>query len=305
MTTTMTKEQLVDKVGKNGFLADDKTLAAKLHYDSGIPSFDEYLDGKTVKQIGAVIHLTKHPKGLAIKIAKNFSSFPFGLAFTEIKRTVLSETANISHLIFDTTDGKIIFSVKSSDTSEVKEFLKDIHLKYDIDKVKVESKQSQAVVEVDRNPVPAYIAIVSALLIVIGCFMPWIQLGALFQNRGMDNPDGAVMLVTAVIAGAVAVFNLSKKENKNTWVFIVAGLIGGAVFYYDITEVNSRANTIKEGVDKLSNLFGGDGNTSKLNFIGSGLYIVALGSVGLILSGLGLFKQATPETTDETATNEE
>ena len=300
----MTKEQLIDKVGKNGFFSDDKTLAAKLTYDSGIPSFDEYLDGKTVKQIGAVIHLTKHPKGLAIKIVKNSSSFPFGLAFTEIKRTVISETADISHLIFDTTDGKIIFSVKSADTSDVKEFLKDIHLKFDLDKIKVESKQNKVVVEIDRNPVPAYIAVVSALLIVIGCFMPWIQLGALFQIRGMDNPDGAVMLVTAVIAGALAVFNLSKKENKNTWVFIVAGLIGGAVFYYDITEVNSRANTIKEGVDKLSNLFGGDGNTSKLNFIGTGLYIVALGSVGLILSGLGLFKQATPETENETTSDE-
>ena len=305
MTTTMTKEQLIEKVGKNGFLADDKTLAAKLNYDSGIPSFDEYLGGKTLKQIDAVIHLTKHPKGLAIKIAKNFSSFPFGLSFSEIKRTIVSEIGDPSHLIFETADGKIIFSAKSSHIVDIKEFLNDINLKYALEKVKVESKQSQAVVEVDKNPVPAYIAIVSALLIVIGCFMPWIQLGALFQNRGMDNPDGAVMLVTAVIAGAVAVFNLSKKENKNTWVFIVAGLIGGAVFYYDITEVNSRANTIKEGVDKLSNLFGGDGNTSKLNFIGSGLYIVLLGSVGLVLSGLGLFKQGTAETSNETATNEE
>lgn len=301
----MTKEQLIDKIGKNGFFADNKTLAAKLHYDSGIPIFDEYLDGKTVKQIGAVIHLTKHPKGLAIKIAKHFSSFSFGLSFVEIKRTVISKAADISYLFFDTTDGRIAFSFSTSDILEVKQFLKDINLKFDIDKIKVESKQKPTVVEVDRNPIPAYIAAVSALLIIIGCFMPWIQIGALFQNRGIDNPDGAVILVTAVIAGAVAVFNLSKKENKNTWVFIVAGLIGGAVFYYDITEVSTKANTIKEGVDTLSNLLGGDGNTSKLNFISSGLYIVALGSVGLILSGLGLFKQATPESQDETTSKKE
>jgi len=137
MTNTMTKEQLIAKVGKNSFLDDDITLAAKLNYNSGILIFDEYLDGKTLKQIGAVIHLTKHPKGLAIKIAKNFSSFPFGLAFDEIKKTVVSETASISHLIFDTTFGKIIFSLKSKDAFEIKQYLNDIYLKYDIVSSKV------------------------------------------------------------------------------------------------------------------------------------------------------------------------
>ena len=172
--TAMTKEQLIEKVGKNGFLSDDKTLAAKLIYVSGINSFDEYFDTEGLLGTDAVIHLTKHPKGLAIKIAKNFSSFPFGLAFTEIKRTVVSETSDSSHLIFETIDGKIIFSIKSAKKSEVKQFLEDIHHKYESDKVKVENKQSQIVIEVDRNRVPAYGAkkIIIRLVVFILLYFP-------------------------------------------------------------------------------------------------------------------------------------
>ena len=134
MTTTMTTTELTEKVGKKFFLADDYTLAAKLNYDSGIPSFDKYLDGKTLKQISAVIHLTKYPKGLVIKIAKLFSSFPFGIAYSEIKRTLLAEKSGTSNLIFETSDnGKIIFSLNTSNVFDVKQFLNDIHLKYDFE----------------------------------------------------------------------------------------------------------------------------------------------------------------------------
>ena len=153
--TAMTKEQLIEKVGKKGFLSYDKTLAATLIYISGINSFDEYFDTEGLLGTDAVIHLTKHPKGLAIKI-------------------VVSETSDSSHLIFETIDGKIIFSIKSAKKSEVKQFLEDIHHKYDSDKVKVESKSSQVVIEVDRNRVPAYGAkkIIIRLVVFILVYFP-------------------------------------------------------------------------------------------------------------------------------------
>ncbi len=87
----MTKEELNEKLGKNGFLADNQSLSGILTYENGISSFDEYLNGKTLKEINAVIHLTKHPKGFAIKIVKNFSSFLFALEFSEINKTVVPE----------------------------------------------------------------------------------------------------------------------------------------------------------------------------------------------------------------------
>jgi len=127
----MTKKELTEKVGRKIFLADDYTLAAKLNYESGIQSFDSYLDGKTLKQICAVIHLTKYPKGLVIKIAKLFSSFPFGLPYEDIQNVVLLEKTGTSRLIFETVEaGKIFFSFKTENLSDVKQFLDDIRLKY-------------------------------------------------------------------------------------------------------------------------------------------------------------------------------
>lgn len=145
MNMTMTKNELTEKVGKKFFLADDYTLAAKLNYESGIPQFDNYLNGKTLKQISAVIHLTKYPKGLVIKIAKLFSSYPFGLPSTEIQRTILSEKSGTSKLIIETTDnGKIIFSLKTTNISEVRQFLNDIHLKYTFETSIQDTKQVQS-----------------------------------------------------------------------------------------------------------------------------------------------------------------
>ena len=130
----LTRKELTEKVGKNLFFADGYTLAAILNYKSGLPSFDKYLDGKTLKQIHAVIHLIKYPKGIVIKIAKNFSSFPFGLAYSEIKRIELSEKSGTSKLIIETSDeGKIIFSLKTTHSLEVRQFLDSINLKYDFE----------------------------------------------------------------------------------------------------------------------------------------------------------------------------
>lgn len=125
----MTKAELTEKIGKKFFLEDDYTLAAVLSYKNGIPSFDEYLNGKSLKQIHAVIHLTKYPKGLLIKIQKNFSSFPFGISYSEINQILLSEEKEISHLFLETVNGRIAFSIKTSRLFEVKQFLKDIQLK--------------------------------------------------------------------------------------------------------------------------------------------------------------------------------
>jgi hypothetical protein len=122
----MTKDQLNEKLGKNGFLVDSQILAGILTYENGISLFDEYLNGKSLKEINAIIQLTKHPKGIAIKIVKNFSSLLYGLEFNEIIKTIVSENTEISHLIFETKNQKIIFSYKKDFISEVEEFLNEI-----------------------------------------------------------------------------------------------------------------------------------------------------------------------------------
>jgi len=132
MTNVLTKAELFEKVGKRSLLDNHYMLPAILNYDNGIKSFDKYLNGKTLAQIDAVIHLIKYPKGLVIKIAKLYSSFPFGLAYSEIKRTLISEKLEISNLIFETMDNeKIGFSFKTKNKFEVKEFLNSCHISYD------------------------------------------------------------------------------------------------------------------------------------------------------------------------------
>lgn len=164
MTTTLKKAELIEKVGKKSFLDNDYTLAAKLDYENGIPEFDTYLEGKTLKEIKAVIHLTKFPRGIVIKIAKNFSSFPFGLAFSEIKRTELKAKPIISNLTFEKSDNtKIVFSLKTSNLPEIRKYLDDIHLKYDYEKTKAEpsketSKKETKPVNNNKHGVPALLS---------------------------------------------------------------------------------------------------------------------------------------------------
>ena len=138
----MTKKELIEKVGRKSFFADDYTLVAKLNYMDGLPLFDKYLNEKNLKQINAVIHLTKYPKGLVIKIAKLFSSFPYGIEYSEIKKTLLSEKLGTSNLSFETSDnGKINFSLKTSHIYDLKQFFHDIQLEYQFESSIVDTRR--------------------------------------------------------------------------------------------------------------------------------------------------------------------
>lgn len=134
------------------------------------------------------------------------------------------------------------------------------------------------------------IAIVSSIIIILGCFMPWIQLGTLITNRGIDNPDGAIMLVASIISLALGIYNQSQKRKNFLWLYLIVGIIGMIVVVIDLIEVKERAQKIAKSIEELNELFGSQGEISLTNFIGSGLYIVGLGSIGLILVGLEIFK---------------
>lgn len=127
----MNKKEIIEKVGKMNFFANDYTLAAELKYISGILLFDKYFAEKSTKN-NEVIHLTKYPNGLIVKIAKIFSSILFGFAFSEINRVVLSDKSIPNILIFELKNNeKITFTLKN--IFKVREFLDEIHLKYDFE----------------------------------------------------------------------------------------------------------------------------------------------------------------------------
>ncbi len=140
-TLTMTKDQIREKVGKKGWFADQQVLAAKLDYVSGIEIFDQILEGKTLNEIDGVIHLEKYPKGLLFIIARGFGGFkthPFPVAKNEIKNVVFTEIQEgDAQLTFDLiNENKIKFGIKKDNIWEVKDFLEDIKLNYETEKIK-------------------------------------------------------------------------------------------------------------------------------------------------------------------------
>lgn len=148
------------------------------------------------------------------------------------------------------------------------------------------------------------IPILSSVIVIIGCFLPWIQLGALFTNRGIDNPDGAIMLIAGVIAGGLGIYNYSQEKPKNTWIYLMVGIVGLIAAFIDLNEVKIRAQEIAKGLDEFNSFFGDSSNISLMNFVGSGLYIVCVGSIGLVLCGIGVFKtELNFQTIDQTLHN--
>ncbi len=143
------------------------------------------------------------------------------------------------------------------------------------------------------------IPILSSIIIVIGCFMPWIQLGALITYRGTDNPDGALMLVAALVAGGLAFYNYSKDEPNNTWIYVVVGVLTIIIAYLDLKEVKAKSKDLASSLNQFNSFFGGKRDDSIMNFVGSGLYIVFLGAIGLIFSGLGLDNETNNQLNSE------
>lgn len=133
------------------------------------------------------------------------------------------------------------------------------------------------------------IAIVSSVILIVGCFMPWLQLGAIFQNRGIDSLDGGILLTAGIISAAVAIYNQNKQENKLTWIYLAVGALGLIIVLFDLPDAQNRAREAAKGLNNFRRAFGETEDVSNLNFIGSGLYIVAFSSIGLLLTGLGVF----------------
>ncbi len=134
------------------------------------------------------------------------------------------------------------------------------------------------------------VSIASSLLMIFGCFMPWIQLNAMIVNRGIDNPDGALVLVAASISLSAAIVNLTNLKAENKGLFIVAAILGGLVCAYDFYDVNDRADKLSRTVPQA---FGEQ--TKSSDFIGYGLYVILLGSIGLFLSGINAFSSQPVE----------
>ncbi|MCK4394644.1 hypothetical protein KAX17_17220 [Candidatus Bipolaricaulota bacterium] len=121
------------------------------------------------------------------------------------------------------------------------------------------------------------VALFGSILLLVGTFLPWIQIGALVTNRGLDNPDGAILIGISLVAGAVALYNLVSKRNRLRWILLLAA---AAAFWTGLTDLHD----VQARIRNLSDTIFGDVAT-----VGSGLYMILVGAVVLGLAGLGSY----------------
>ncbi|PCJ77887.1 MAG: hypothetical protein COA57_16400 [Flavobacteriales bacterium] len=130
--TLASKQQIRELIGHIRWFDDQYLLAAKLNYVSGIGYFDEILCGRTLKDINAVIHIEKYPKGLLIKIAKSFKSYLLPYSTNEIKSIMLNKNLQQTQLsIALYSDNPIIFEVEDKNIRYVEDFLEEINIEYE------------------------------------------------------------------------------------------------------------------------------------------------------------------------------
>jgi len=133
------------------------------------------------------------------------------------------------------------------------------------------------------------VGIIGSLLVGIGCFMPWVQYGLFFEN-GLSNPSSFVLIISSIVTGMLGIYNQTRNENKNLWIYAIVGLIGLIVISIYIYDLNTKAEKLTDGLTGLNKIMGSDKEVSIINILGSGIYLIGFGSFGLLLSGLGVLK---------------
>src|SRR6266496_4878526 len=112
-------------------------------------------------------------------------------------------------------------------------------------------------------------ATISSILIIIGCFLPWVQMGALINNKGINNSDAIIILAASMVSLIISI------AAKRKWALLnlLLGLICGFVAMINYQDLVKRvdANQSKEDLFSLS------------LSMGPGLYFVLIGSALLII----------------------
>jgi len=162
-TLTITKNQIREKIGKKSWFSDQQILTAKLDYVSGITSFDEILNGKTLKEMDGVIHLEKYPKGLLVKIARGFGGIKthsFPIAKNETEKIILEKTSDNQggFLVFELADQKKIeFSIQQNKIEEVVVFLNEVKMNFVTEQIKSRNN-SIASENTQKHGIPALLS---------------------------------------------------------------------------------------------------------------------------------------------------
>lgn len=122
--------------------------------------------------------------------------------------------------------------------------------------------------------VPHIWAFLGAVLVFIGVFLPWIQVGTLLINRGINNPDGALVLGFSLIAIIAAVYGFVYKRAWPGVVYVLCAAILFWVALVDLGEVQVRVQEARETI------------LGEAAMVGAGLYMILVGAVITGASGV-------------------
>jgi len=112
-------------------------------------------------------------------------------------------------------------------------------------------------------------ATISSILIITGCFLPWIQMGALINNKGINNSDAIIILAASIVSLIISIATKRKWALLNLLLGSICGFVA-VINYRDLTE-RVDSSKAQEGLFSLS------------LSMGAGLYVVLIGSALLII----------------------
>jgi len=124
------------------------------------------------------------------------------------------------------------------------------------------------------SPAPHIGALFGGVLVFIGVFLPWIQLGTLLTNRGIDNPDGAIVLAFSLIVITAAGYGLA---SRRTWLGVVYLLCAAVLFWVGVADIGEVQSRVQEARGTM---------LGEAISAGAGLYVVLVGAVITGISGL-------------------
>ena len=120
-------------------------------------------------------------------------------------------------------------------------------------------------------------------LVILGCFLPWVNVGVIFVRKGIETPDGAIVILLGLGSMILSLYNILSKKNLFRPVYALSGVGAIVIAYLDVTDLVQRAQSVQNSWNEMSHILG-QSEVQVMDFIGMGLLIVFLGGVVLVIS---------------------
>jgi len=137
-------------LGRYSILFEPPILINEISYLNGAKKIDEFLNGKTLKEIKGVIHFKCYPNGLELKVAQLLKTFSFGVAYSQIHEIIVNFNELPSRLTLRCDSDEVIFSINQEHLDVVEQFLenkllsktpkKELHQENDLNQPRVVKK---------------------------------------------------------------------------------------------------------------------------------------------------------------------